>query len=197
MSAAKFIVLYGPNNIGKSTQVRLLAKHLIDEEKEVLILKYPIYDLQPTGPLINDVLRHNKKMSDLELQKAYAQNRRDFQPTLEKILAAGIYVVAEDYTGTGIAWGMTMGVDLKTLEEMNDDLLQPDLAILLDGPRFKKAVEKGHRHEDAGDEVWQKNRKIHLQLAKRYGWIKVKVDSSPEKVHQKVWQVIKEKLKLN
>ncbi len=190
----KFLVIYGPNNIGKSTQVRLLAKRLIDEGKQVLIIKYPIYDLAPTGPLINDVLRHGKKMTDLELQTAYAQNRRDFQPVLEKILAAGIFVVAEDYTGTGIAWGATMGLSIPQLEEINKGLLQPDIAILLDGPRFSQAIEKGHKHEDAGMEIWKKNRKIHLQLGKRYGWLKVKVNGPAEKVHQQIWKLVSKQL---
>ncbi len=190
----KFLVIYGPNNIGKSTQVRLLAKHLIDEGKQVLIVKYPIYDLSPTGPLINDVLRHGKKMTDLELQTVYAQNRRDFQPVLEKILVAGIFVVAEDYTGTGIAWGTTMGLSITKLEEINKKLLQPDIAILLDGPRFIQAIEKGHKYEDGGTEIWEKNRKIHLQLGERYGWLKVKVDGPAEKVHQQIWQLVSNRL---
>ncbi len=186
----KLLVIYGPNNIGKSTQVKLLAKHLIDENKQFLSIKYPMYHLQPTGSIINDVLRHGKEMDSYNFQKLYAQNRRDFQPVLKKVLNAGIYVVAEDYTGTGLAWGMTSGLSLTELMKVNKGLIEPDVTILLDGQRFSRAIEKGHRHEDAGIEVWRKNRQIHLDLAKKFGWQIVKVDGTPNQVHQKVWRIV-------
>ena len=52
----KFIVLYGPNNLGKSKQFDLLETLWLEIGRPYTRLKYPIYD-SPTGQLINRVLR--------------------------------------------------------------------------------------------------------------------------------------------
>ncbi len=51
------ITLYGVNNIGKSTQARFLVERLQAEGHRVEYLKYPIYDLEPTGILGNQGIR--------------------------------------------------------------------------------------------------------------------------------------------
>lgn len=180
----KFVVIYGANNLGKSTQVNLLEEKLTQLEIPTHRLKYPIYDLEPTGPLINSVLREGVEMSDLDLQIHFAQNRRDFEPTLQAILDSGTWVVAEDYTGTGIAWATAHGIPLETMEEMNADLKREDIAIVLDGDRITTGIEKGHRHE-AGDK-WEEARKTHQMLAERYGWEIVNANGSKEQVHQAI-----------
>lgn len=191
----KFIVIYGTNNIGKSTQVQMLATKLLDQGKQILVLKYPIYSLEPTGPQINAVLRHGEKMDEGSFQKLYAQNRRDFQPILISILEAGIYVLAEDYVGTGIAWGMMRGLSMEKLIKMNKGLLEPDLCILMDGERFKTHIEKGHINEDIDDLIWQKSRRIHRRLAVRFGWQIIKANHSRTHLHEKIWRLVRESLR--
>lgn len=199
MSKGKFIVIYGPNNIGKTTQVKLLAQQMITTERQLLTLKYPIYPLKPTGPKINEILRSKdreqfKDLKETDIQKLFAQNRRDFQATLQKVLQAGINVLAEDYLGTGIAWGMTRGVSLKALEKINSGLLKPDISILMDGERFLSKVESTHINEGLVADLWGKNREIHLQLAEKYNWIKVNANREIAKVQQDIWQIVSEKL---
>lgn len=191
----KFIVIYSPNNLGKSTQLELLKARLAGEGGKYVFIKYPRYDLEPTGPLINAILRHpdtlDKEYTEAELQELFAQNRRDFQPQLEQLLAEGTTVIAEDYKGTGIAWGMTRDVPLEYLESINSDLLEPDLSILLDGKRFIQGKENGtHRNESAEQVLWEKNRKIHQDLAKRYTWHIVNANQTKEKVHQDIWKLV-------
>jgi thymidylate kinase len=195
-SRGKLIVIYGPNNLGKSVQIKLLASKLISNGNTILAIKYPIYQLQPTGPVINSILRDpdypDRNLPEFEFQKLFAQNRRDFQGVLENSLKFGVHIVAEDYTGTGLAWGMTKGVSLEDLIKINEGLLQPDLAILLDGERFKSAVEVGHKNEDVLDEVWLKNREINLFLAEKFGWQIINANHSIEDVHKNVVAVVKE-----
>lgn len=192
----QFIVIYASNNLGKSEQAKRLASNFIMEGKQVLVIKYPIYELAPTGPMINKILRNpeelGREVSELELQTHFAQNRRDFQQTLVNILNAGIPIIAEDYTGTGIAWGMTRGIDIETLEELNKDLLIPDISILLDGDRFTTSIEKKHRNESESSSIWNKNRQIHLRLAERYGWKVIHANQSVDNVGKDVARVINE-----
>lgn len=214
----KFIVVYGPNNIGKTTQMRKIARRLLNQKNYIAYIKYPIYNLAPTGPIINEVLRQSqlslgfeqdkysmqigkiikKKVNpsnvEKEVQKLYAKNRRDFQEHLKGMLKAGMTVLAEDYVGTGIAWGMTRDVKLSFLEKINAHLLKPDIVILLDGDRFNSGKEVNHRNEDIENELWTKNRKIYQMLGQRYGWIKVNANGTIRNVHRRIWKKLNDNL---
>ncbi|MEI7579982.1 MAG: hypothetical protein WCJ58_08205 [bacterium] len=189
-----FIVLYGPNNIGKSVQIRELSSRIIQTGKLVMSAKYPIYHLGKTGPKIDTILRRpyrlKRKYSELELQKLFAENRQEFQDIVIEILNHGINLIAEDYTGTGIAWGMTREIPLETLEKINANLIKPDLAILLAGKRFASGKEAGHRNEDDSDSIWKKNCEIHYQLGKKYNWITVNANQDIPQVHAEIWKIV-------
>ena len=128
-------------------------------------------------------------MTEAELQAVFAQNRRWFEPTLCQFLSEGD-VLAEDYVGTGLAWGMTSGISREELDIFNSDLLRPDIEILLDGVRFSSGVEKKHRNEGAGQEVWERNRRIHQELAREFGWVTVDANGEPEEVHARIKDII-------
>jgi len=190
--AGKFIVLYGINNLGKSTQAKLLVDRLRDGGYSTTYLKYPIYELAPSGLLLNAYLREGNllQLSPREAQIIYALNRFQYQPELEKQLAAGEWIIAEDYTGTGLAWGWGAGAKLNFLEAINNGLLQPDLALWLDGERFLSGVEHDHKHE-SNNELMNKVRDCHQQLAERYGWPRFDANQPIDDLNDQLWQAIK------
>lgn len=183
-----FIVIYGINNLGKTTQAKLLVEKMNQEGYRTEYLKYPIYDLAPFGPILNDYLRAGNPyhFSPLEIQTIYALNRYQFEPELRKKLNQGINVVAEDYIGTGLAWGMGAGVKENFLKELNASLLKEDLAILLYGERFKEAIENGHHHEE-NEELTEKVRQAHEKLAEELGWQKINANQPIDKVAEEIW----------
>lgn len=190
-----FIAIYGINNIGKSTQTKMLVEYLELEGKKTKLIKYPLYDLPPTGPQINYFLRDPKapKISPEELQRLYVFNRLDAEPHIRKALSEGYTIVAEDYTGTGIAWGMVHGVNKSLLESMNKDLLREDLAILLDGVSQNRSRETQHLNE-GNDELLKKSREIHLQLAKEYGWHIVNANRDKQAVFEDIKAIVEQAL---
>lgn len=164
----KFVVIYGANNLGKSEQKERLVGKLQDELQSFVVgLKYPIYDL-PTRQRINREIRVQRTMSEERLQEEYADNRRQFEPELREKLNGGEWIVAEDYTYTGIIWGVAHGVSRDKLVKMNEGLLVPDLAILLDGERYTSGIERGHHFEEGGR--WEEARRLHLEFANELGW---------------------------
>lgn len=191
-----FITLYGINNIGKSTQALRLVEHLKAESYDAVYVKYPVYEVEPTGVYLNEFLRNGdaQKISEEELQMWFALNRFQFEPTLKEWLSEGKTVVAEDYTGTGIAWGMVKGAKREWLENLNLPLVKEDLAILLDGDRFVKATEKNHLHE-TNDDLMKRSRQIHLELGERYGWVKIPVQPTKDEMEKMIWEVVKSHLK--
>jgi len=147
-----FVAIYGINNIGKTTQVQLLKENYIKQGLKVFTLKYPIYDIDPSGTFLHTVLRSRQQtLSEEELQMWFALNRYQFQSKLQHLLATYDLVVAEDYTYTAVAWGSCKGLDQDWIEKINDKLIQPDLEILITGERSLETVEKGHIHENQHD----------------------------------------------
>ncbi len=187
----KLIVIYGVNNLGKTTQAKLLVNRLKKSGCKSEYLKYPLYDFKPTGPLINRYLRKNNpdKFSPREAQIIYALNRTQYENILREKLRRGINVVTEDYTSTGIAWGIGAGVNEKFLKQVNSHLLKEDLAFLFIGQRFKQATEKNHKHE-INSKLMEKVRRAHLKLGHEYGWVKINANLSREKVHEQIWKKV-------
>lgn len=189
MAGGLFIAIYGINNIGKSTHARRLVKRLAGQGFDAVYLKYPVYDLEPTGPLINSILRKEgkQKMSEEQLQTLFMQNRRDYEATLKKMLAEGKVVVAEDYTGTGLAWGTAKGLKLDFMEKLNRGLLKEDLAFLITGKRDIRAMEKTHIHE-RDDKLVEKVGKVLLELAAKYGWIQIELQEEIDDTARLIWK---------
>ncbi|MCF7836645.1 hypothetical protein K9N08_03390 [Candidatus Gracilibacteria bacterium] len=226
----KFIAIYGINNIGKSTQTSLLVQKLINTGVRVEYFKYPIYDLDPTGKMLNEILRGKQKQSiqsvieffegtnvrrpstkrkpaisfrrkpigpreihqkvtEEELQMWYSLNRYQFDPQIRKKLAAGISIVAEDYTGTGLAWGAAKGADFEWLTAVNKFLQKPDLELLIDGKRFLAGKEKVHLHESS-DRLIFKARQSFLKLAKKNTWKIINANQSISEVNSEIWREV-------
>ena len=180
MSARKglFVVLYGPSGVGKTKQLDLLEERLRREGIVNKRVEYPIYDLAEAGPTLKKILwRQKAAPAEEQMQELFAQNRRDFEPTLRTWLDSGVTVLAEDYKGTGIVWGSVRGVDPKRVEEINDGFEDPDVSILIDGPRrLDLRPGEGHIYQQNEDE-WYRARKMYLGMADKYGWIRVGADA--------------------
>lgn len=194
MKKGKLIAVYGINGIGKTTQVDLLVEYLRSKGLNANRLKVPVYDLEPEGPFINKYLRDpefrlaNPKTTH-ELQYLYMLNRLRYKDVLEERLASGEWVVVEDYTGTGIAWGLTWGGDLNFLERINKGLIQEDISILMDGERFLSAVEKGHRNEGNDERIILCKNFLRL-LAGRYNWHIAYANESIDNVQENIRNLI-------
>jgi len=199
MKKGKFITLYGINNIGKSTQAKILIDNLKKHGYDAVYVKYPVYSLPPTGPFINDVLRNsgNKQtISEDELQMWYVLNRYQFEPQLEEMLQEGKIVIAEDYVGTGLAWGSAKGASLEWLLELNKYLVKEDLALYLKGKRNLQVKETNHIHE-SNDDLIEATQFIYDNLATKFNWKKVMIKPSIGETADELWAEVHRFLKEN
>ncbi len=186
-----FIAIYGINNIGKSWHAKRLVERLKAAGKKAIYIKYPAYEMEPSGSVLNTMLRKNKvqNVSEEELQLWYTLNRFQHAPILKKLLEEHDYVVTEDYTGTGICWGYTKGANLEWLEKINAPLIPADLSVLMTGERKKASAEKEHLHE-SNEELLTKAEKNFLILADRYHWKSVLKDEDYEITNQRFWDIL-------
>ncbi len=199
MKRGKLITLYGINNIGKSTQCKILIDNLKKSGYDAVYMKYPVYSLEPTGVFINKVLRESggrQNITEDQLQMWFTLNRYQFEPELKQMLNEGKIVIAEDYVGTGLAWGSAKGANLEWLTELNKYLLKEDFAIYLKGKRNVQATEANHIHEN-NNELLEATQFIYDNLAEKYQWSKVMIKPSIGETADEIWRVIEKFLKDN
>lgn len=55
-------MLYGANNLGKSTQMELLEREWRQMGRLGIRMKYSVYNLPPTGPIINAMMYWQRTM---------------------------------------------------------------------------------------------------------------------------------------
>ncbi|MEK7164893.1 MAG: hypothetical protein AAB779_03010 [Patescibacteria group bacterium] len=189
MKKGKLIVLYGINNLGKTTQAKLLVDKINASGRVAEYIKVHIYDQAPDGPMVSDYLRGGNpyNLTPREFQLLAAVNKYHYQSSLKDKLDQGIIVVAEDYWATSVAWGTGSGVDKQFLIKLNEGLIKEDLAFLFDGERFLDSTEPGHRHEVDMD-LTNRVRQVHLELGEEYGWKKINANDSVEAIHKLIWQ---------
>jgi thymidylate kinase len=187
-----FIVLYGPSGVGKTKQLDLLEDKLESQGISCKRVEYPIYKLKEAGPGLEKILWGKApKVGEEEMQRLFAQNRQDFEPELLKWLESGMTVLAEDYKGTGMVWGATRGVSEQKMEEMNHNFIDPDVSILIDGPR-RLDLRPGEGHiYNTDEEEWYKARKNYLLMADKYGWVRVGGDAPVLTVANRIWNIVR------
>lgn len=195
MKKGLFIILYGVNNLGKTTQAKLLVEKLNKEGHPVKYIKYPQYDVLPSGPMINDYLRGGNplQLSFREFQILNVLNRTQFEPILKAKLESGTHIVSEDYVGSGLGWGIGAGVDADFLKKLNSHLLKEDIVFLFDGKRFGEAKEAVHQYEQ-NDNLTERARVAHMQLAQEYHWTIINANDSIENIHGLLWAHLKQLL---
>ena len=190
-----FIVLYGINNIGKTTQAELLSKKLSSVGIENEYIKYPIYDLKPSGEVLNNYLRFGNKynLSARENQLIHTINKTQFESILKQKIKSGITIIAEDYIGTSIAWGTASLAPQDFLQNINSHLIKEDLAILLNGNRFKNSIEKNNKHEN-DQELINKVQDNFLDLAKQNKWEVIEANKSIQEIHAQIYKKVEKYL---
>ena len=194
MQKGKLIVLYGINNLWKTTQAHLLINRLREKGLQAEYLKYPIYDLAPSWLLLNAYLREGNPnhLSSSEFQLLQVINRTQYDSTLKNKLENWIWIIAEDYTGTGIARGTGAWWDQAFLEKINSHLHKEDLAFFFDGERFSSGIEKVHQHEQ-NNELMNKVRLVHQDLAQKLSREPINANLSIEEIQSQLQKIISEK----
>jgi thymidylate kinase len=192
MNRGLFIVIYGPSGVGKTKQLDLLEEKLKGVGVPCKRVEYPLYKLGEAGPKLEKIVwRKLPQPPEKEMQELFAENRRDFEETLKSWLQAGVTVIAEDYKGTGMVWGLTRGMPEEEVKKINEGFLDPDLNIFIDGPRRTDLHGDPSHVYNASEEEWYRARDNYLFMADRNGWVKVDADAPMVTVAARIWAVVR------
>ncbi|KAI6242940.1 DTMP kinase [Aphelenchoides fujianensis] len=106
MKRGLFIVLEGLDRSGKSTQCRRLVEWLKQEGHSVRFQPYPDRSEPETGPKINEFLKNARSPYEqaLYIHGLFSENRRILDSKLRRDLEAGMTVIADRYSFSGVAY---------------------------------------------------------------------------------------------
>lgn len=184
MNRGRFIVIYGMNNLGKTTQINQLAQYFKQKNFSVRILKFPKYDFEPTGPQLFNY-SHGGNSLNITLEKIIElaiANQKDFQPEIKKFLDNGDIIICENYYLDNIVWGQMHDLKMDYLKADIANYIQPDLSILFDGEeQFESGIDPNHPYETDVN-IWNKGRQLYLNLCNDYNLQIIQADRVKENV---------------
>ncbi len=173
-----FLTFEGIDGSGKSTQARLLAKHLRREGRDVVLTREP-GGSDGAEEIRNLVLQGDpdRWSAETEILLFTAARRDHLERTIEPALAEGKVVICDRFAdSTRMYQGLSRG-DLRGLVDQLHNLMirrEPDLTLLIDmDPEIGLSRAKGRqgeeeRFEDFGIDLQQKMRAGFLALANEF-----------------------------
>lgn len=177
MSRGKLISFEGIDGVGKSTQIKLLQRHLEGLGKRVTLLREP--GSTKFGEMVRNLLletnQPGESVSDLTKFLLFSAARSELvRTTIRPLIDDGETVLLDRYCDSSVAYqGYGSGVDVEFIQHINDEVtggLYPDVTILLDLD-VKSALSRlssTDSFESKGGAFFKRVRDGYLTLASRY-----------------------------
>lgn len=190
------IALEGIDKAGKDTQSRLLERKLAQMGHKVKRLAFPDYGT-PLGKEIGKFLQGEISLRPEVRQLLYVANRWERQEDMEEWLKRKVFVIADRYVPSGLAYGLANGLDLDWMLKLEEGLPIADIVIMVD-ISVETSYNRGQRRDiyEKDKMLLGKVRSSYLELAKRFGWIVVNGDRSVEDVSQAIWKEVQSHFKI-
>lgn len=177
------ICIEGADGIGKSTQVKLLAR-----EFNADIIKYPFYN-SVSGKMISDILLNNPLKDLLSSQRALiiqslmTVNRYE---VVEKVRECNKNnIIFDRYILSGYVYGTIDGLTEEFIKNINSSLPEPDLTIVMYGTPYR-----------LNDDYYEKEAKqervnmLYKSYAREFGYELVDANRDIEKVHNDIMNIV-------
>lgn len=206
----KLIVLEGPDGVGKTTQAKLLAEYL--QEQEGIRCHYAKQPGQAFEGQLRELILAQSATPVAELFLFLADRNQHVSEVLKPQLEGGAWVVLDRYSDStvGYQWYGRSEASLKAA--FDHDLphflrvvaaaeagLEPDLALVLDAAEPVLQARLKHRAEttrlgEAGGAEFRKNLRAYykhvMPYIRRYPIVPVRGEGSVADIHQQVVEAV-------
>ena len=170
-SRGVFICVEGIDAVGKRTQSSILNAWLISNGLSTRTLSFPDYGTS-IGREIKRFLFGTRHYPPEVRAMLYAANRWEKKAELEAILARTDATIVNRYTGSNLAYGVSNGLALPWLMNLEAGLPKSDLVLLLDAPPStlipRRGLNKDTYERNLG--LQERARRAYLELAKEPTW---------------------------
>ena len=197
--AGKFIVIEGIDGAGGETQTKLIKKFLEKRGKNVLVLRYPDRK-SPGGKVIYQFLEKNLELTPTTLFLLYFADFLKDAELIKKSLKSGIFIIADRYFTSTLAYQSVQGVKVNTMLKMAKTfkLPKPDITILLQiTPEI--SIKRKYKEKKKLDR-FEKDKKFLEKVAKSYEklarknifckWKIVNAEKSKQEVFEEIRKII-------
>jgi len=190
------IVLEGFDQAGKGTQSKLLANALKTRKLKCKIFSFPDYST-PIGKEIKHYLKGERKFPSQVIHCLLAANRWEKSKEIEDALSKDYVLIMNRYYQSNLVYGITNGLELEWLSNLDAGLPKEDLVIVLDvEPKESFNRKKIQRDKfEKNKEFAQKIIRTYRTLAKELGWEIVNASQTKSQVHKDVMEVVQRHLK--
>ncbi len=189
----RWIVLEGPDCVGKSTIIRELSKILQEQGHKVFTTS------EPSSSLIGKIIREWLLIEKVNPPHIYAllftaDRYYHYYNTVKIMLERGYIVLQERYKLSTLVYQSQMGVDEKWIEELNKYVPDPDITIVLDADIqvLKTRLESRTRKElfESDISTLYMIRQKYLEIAQRMGLPIVNAARDLNEVVQDVYKIV-------
>ena len=170
-----FVSFEGLDGSGKTTQAELLAAHLTEQGREVVLTREP--GGTPLGEAIRSLLLDGPEMTGWAEAALFAAARGELaERVIRPALDRGAFVVCDRYLDSSLAYqGIARGLGMERVLELNEAVsgsLLPDRTFLLDvDPQLaaqRPAGGEPDRMERQADEFKSAVAAAYRELARRF-----------------------------
>ena len=197
MNKGRLIVLEGMDKAGKGTQCKLLNEYLNKNGKKSLVLDFPDYTTT-LGKEIRKFLG-GKKHFPLEVQHMLlSANRWEKKETILNILNIGTTIIMDRYYQSNLVYGLSNGLDLDWLANLDKGLPKEDLVIILEisSNTSNKRVINHRDIFEKNNNLLIKVKKNYQKLSQIYGWYIIDGERSIKDVHQNICNLLRREINI-
>ena len=199
MREGLFITFEGGDGCGKTTQIELLNKYLLDKGYQTLLTREP--GAKGLGIKIREILlNYDGEVSpNCESFLFLADRAQHIDCIIKPALNEGKIILCDRHTDSTVAYqGYGRGLDIDRINQLNNIAtsgLKPDLTIVLDvdvETSMQRVGKEKDRMESAGIEFFKRVREGFLEIAKKEPE-RVKVINSSdtiENIHKKIVELV-------
>lgn len=191
MRKGKIIALEGPDKAGKMTQSKLLVDSLRKSGRISVVMDFPDYST-PIGMEISAFLEDKRDYSNEVKHMLMSANRWERKREIESLVKTGTIVVINRYYQSNLVYGISNGLNIDWLLNLDKGLPKEDIAIVINisPSTVKLRTEKLDLFERSEKLLLAVN-KNYSKLAKRFSWKIISGDNSKEQVHQDILNLLK------
>lgn len=189
-----FIAIEGIDAVGKRTQTSILNSWLRSRGLSTRALSFPVYETT-IGKEIKKFLAGTVNYPPEVRAMLYAANRWEMKTELDSTLAGTDATLVNRYTGSNLAYGVSSGLALDWLLNLEAGLPEPDVVLVLDAPPMNLAPRRGGKDSyERNASLQTKARGAYLELAARFGWTVVDADRGIDETSEAVKSAVSKAL---
>jgi dTMP kinase len=193
LGKGKIIVIEGLDKAGKTTQSRLLMDDLKALGKICVIMDFPDY-ITYIGAEIKAFLDGKRDYYPPELvHMLLSANRWEKKNEIESMMENGTILILNRYYQSNLVYGVSNGLNIKWLLNLDKGLPKEDLVIVLEiEPRvsYQRAIECLDTFEK-DQRLLVDVHKNYRKLARQFKWKIINGKKSKDEVHQDIMKIVK------